>query len=121
MYQTFGCKLCACTVDLAFKHMYIYVTGTEKTDNFVIIPHKALPRSRSRDFAVSTPWCNTVSYVASPHASFGILLRFFGPCQCSSKDGKRSSVPFVIIVSGRRNIRSTCAGAYVLCIVHVTS
>ena len=37
------------------------------------------------------------SILANPHASFGSLLRFFGPCRCSSKDGKHS---FTIIVDG---------------------
>ena len=44
----------------------IYVTGSEKTDHFVIMEivqygPKALPRSRSRDFAISMPRCSTVS------------------------------------------------------------
>ena len=34
----------------------------------------------------------------APHASFSLLLSFFGPYQCTSKDGKRSFVPFAIIV-----------------------
>ena len=47
----------------------IFVTGSEKNDHYVIeqfVQHgpKALPRSRSRDFAISTPRYTTVSQLA---------------------------------------------------------
>ena len=45
---------------------YNYVTGSEKTDHFVITQlvqygPKALQRSQSREFAISMPRCSTAS------------------------------------------------------------
>ena len=47
-------------------HLKLNVTGSEKTDHFVINQFvqygpKELPRSRSRDFAISMPRCSMVS------------------------------------------------------------
>ena len=65
--------------------------------------------------------CNkhvTMKYgiLASPHASFGFLLSFFRPCRQSSKDGKRSFVPFAIVVDGEiYRVHVLEPMSYVLC------
>ena len=56
------------------------------------------------------------SILASPHASFGFLLIFFGPYRQSSKGGKRSFVPFAIIVDGEiYRVHVLEPMSYVLC------
>ena len=100
----------------------MHVTGSEKTDYFVNLFSTGLNANKVTKLGV----CNkhTMMYygiLAGPHASFSSLLTLFGPCRRSSKDGKRSFVPFVIIVDGEIIIWSMCAGPHILCIVHVTS
>ena len=97
-----------------------YVTGSEKTDHFVIKQFvqygpKALPRSRSR-----TSRHDVVRYLSLPSCRFRLSPKNFRAVPILQQRRRQTFFQPVRDHSGR-NIRNTCAGAYVLCIVHMTS
>ena len=71
------------------------MTGSEKTDHFVINQFvqygpKALPRSQSRDFAISTPQFNVRGmYLSKPSRKFRLSPKIFRavPTLQQIKDG----------------------------------
>ena len=78
----------------------VYVTGSEKTDHFVMIQFvqygpKALPRSQSTNLVLSMPRCSTASWLALTQV-LAFSSAFSGPYRRSSRDAKCS---FAIIVS----------------------